>query len=90
MSDKKEATGYEKFFIKTWEDWDGDQSVLSFYKCELDSVFAVLAGVKEADVVDISNEDCVVRLYNFGDAEPFFVQPFKLTLVESTNGESNN
>ncbi len=84
------ATGYEKAFIKEWEDWDGDQNCLAFYKCKLDGIFAILAGTPEADVVEINNEDCVVNLYNFGDDEPYFVQPFKITLVENTDGESND
>lgn len=84
------ATGLEKFFIKEWNEWDGDQSCLVFYDCKLDGIFAILAGVEKADVVEINNEECVVKLYNYGDDLPFFTQPFKITLVENTDGESND
>ncbi|QCQ57679.1 hypothetical protein KNV09_gp085 [Vibrio phage Athena] len=86
MTERVVATGFEKFFVKAWKDWDGDQSFLAFYDCELDPIFAVIAGIKEVDVVEISMEDCEVRLYNSGDdGVPFFKQPYKITLVEPTN-----
>ncbi|QKN84749.1 hypothetical protein KNV05_gp087 [Vibrio phage River4] len=84
------ATGYEKAFIKEWGEWDGDQNCLTFLDCKLDGIFAIIAGTEKADVVEINNEDCKVRLYNYGDDAPFFVQPFKITLVENTDGESDD
>ncbi|QDF14731.1 hypothetical protein PONTUS_82 [Vibrio phage Pontus] len=85
MTERVVATGFEKFFVKAWKDWDGDQNCLAFYDCKLDGILAILAGTEKADVVEINNEDCKVRLYTYGDDAPFFVQPFKITLVEPTN-----
>ena len=65
MTNTVTATGFESAFIKTWNGWDQqDTLVLQFYNCDMTDSFAEATGLSEADCVAVDLESMKIEVYD--------------------------
>lgn len=74
------ATGFEKFFVKEWLNWDDTDLGMVFYDCVLDPVFAIIVGHQHADEVQIDWTKCKIYVYKNDPTAPCYENDFTMSV----------